>query len=146
MIHLLPFSFPKKTTLFLPLFQKPEKVKAVLRPPRIIMWNHPKTHQMVAYGCIAWSHSKTSPFYEKNIPAITKLFSLRGYINNPDLSKLIDRLEDVMARSGYIRFGASVKTSEKEELSFLLDQGYIINSLNLCEEVVYLEKKRELLT
>jgi hypothetical protein len=144
--------------IFLPLFNErnyflplPTLIKktsiAPRKAPQIFMWNHPKTRQMIAYGVIDWQSKKPSPFHETKTPAITQLFALRGYIDNEDLAKLVERLEQVMIKSGYLTFGVALKASseDRKKLEFLTNQGYTteVFSEDVCS--IYLKKRLELL-
>lgn len=146
MIPLLPRPVFRSACLFLPPYIPPRGKHLRERTPnQIVLWNHPKTHQMIAYGCIGWLPKKESPFYAGNVPEITKLFSLRGYKDSREVSALVDQLERIMSLRGHLRFGATVKTTETEQLSFFLKHGYEITLLNEAENTAYLLKKRELL-
>jgi hypothetical protein len=146
MTPLLPIFTAKNPILYLPRTTLLKKTQALRNQNEIVLWNHPKTHQMIAYACIGWAPLKTSPFYQKSTPEITKLFSLRGFKNTDELSKLIDRVEKIMALRGHLTYGATVKITDKEKLSFFLSYGYEIKLVNESEETAYLLKKRELLT
>jgi hypothetical protein len=109
------------------------------------MWNHPKTHHMIAYGVITWPNLNTSPVHDRKIPAITKIFTLRGYISDADVLKMIDRLEEIMIDSGYLTFGVALKDENRDQISLLSSYGYETELFGPDKTITYLLKKRELL-
>ncbi len=106
-----------------------------------------KNGHMVAYATIAWHHPPSSPFSQLNIPAISKLFVLNGYLSGSEITQYVYNLERRMMKFGHLSFGSILSTDQKDYIKaeLLFDIGYDHEILTSDPKNIYLLKRLKLL-